>query len=175
MNILIRKMKLEDIDSIINIERSISSINHWSKETYINEIENKYSRYFIYELDISHEIIGYIGYWIINDEGHIITLAVSPFYRNKGVADKLLYTLIKDAISKSVKWLTLEVRISNAPAINLYNKYKFKQLGIRKKYYQDNGEDALILWSENLQDDFYMNMKNPFLSIIIENTTADKL
>ena len=160
----IRKIRLQDISNIYNIEREAYGNHHWSKNIFIKEINNPYSTYYICE-EIGHKakIVGYIGYWQVEDEGHITTLAVSSSYKRRRIADKLLYTVIKNAISKSIKWLTLEVRLSNQPAINLYKKYNFKQLGIRKKYYQDNNEDALILWTENINDKLYLNMNEPLI------------
>ena len=77
-------------------------------------------------------------------------MVVCQKHRKKHIADILLYNLLNSALKEGVKWLTLEVRISNSSAIGLYLKYKFKQLGIRKGYYQDNNEDALILWTDDI-------------------------
>ena len=166
MNYKFRKADLKDIDNILDIEKNAYGKHHWSKDVFTKEFTNPYSTYFVCEhkLDTS-KVVGYIGYWQIQDEGHITTLAISPLYKRKHIADKLLYLLITHAKGKAIKWLTLEVRVSNLPAINLYKKYNFKQLGIRKKYYQDNNEDALILWTENLNDDIYTAIKEPKLVI----------
>ncbi len=161
----IRRATLKDIDDIYNIESVVYGNHHWSKDVIGKELNNPYSTYYICEyINKLKTITGYIGYWKVQDEGHITTLAVANDFKRKHVADKLLYTLIKDAIHKSIKWLTLEVRTSNMPAISLYKKYNFKQLGIRKKYYHDNNEDALILWTNNLNDDFYNQLVDPIIN-----------
>ena len=163
---IFRKAILKDIDDILNIEKIAYGKHHWSKDVFTKEFKNQYSTYFVCEYNTDKpKVIGYIGYWQIEDEGHITTLAISNSYKRKHVADKLLYILMNDARSKDIKWLTLEVRLSNLPAINLYKKYNFKQLGIRKKYYQDNNEDALILWTENLNDDKYRSINEPELTL----------
>ena len=113
--------------------------------------------------------------WRVNDEGHITTMAVDIKYRRRHIADILLYNIINSALSNRIKWLTLEVRISNIAAIGLYTKYNFKQLGIRKKYYQDNNEDALLLWTEDINRKEYNEHLDCILSQIKGETIhADK-
>ena len=93
--------------------------------------------------------------WKIIDEAHITNLAVHPDFRRKGVAKVLLINALKECYEEKIKFLTLEVRASNIKAFTLYEKFGFKSLGIRKKYYQDNNEDALIMWSENIFSENY--------------------
>ncbi len=95
-------------------------------------------------------IIGYGGIWLMLDEAHITTLGVSPQYRGKGIGEFLLVGLIDVAMQLGASWLTLEVRVSNTVAQNLYQKYTFKEAGVRKKYYTDNNEDAYIMWSDEI-------------------------
>ena len=102
------------------------------------------------------ELIGYCGIWQILEEAHITNIAVSPEYRRKHIGEALLKTIIDNCYRNMVKFITLEVRVSNTPAISLYEKYGFKSLGTRKGYYQDNNEDALIMWTENI---FYDKFK----------------
>ena len=173
----IRKATINDIDEILNIETQSFGKHHWSHEAFTNELTNEYATYLICELiSEPNKIIGYTGYWIINDEGHITTLAVDPKYRRKHIADILLYSLICNAITHKIKWLTLEVRVSNIAALNLYTKFYFNQLGIRKKYYQDNNEDALLLWSDDISNKAYIEkIKTVISNIITEVDVTDKL
>lgn len=162
------------IDDIQIIEPLSFGKHHWSSKAFLSEFNSNYSVYksAIYDF----RTIGYIGSWIIGDEGHITTLAVHPEYRKRHIADILLYSLFIELKSKNVKWLTLEVRVSNIPAINLYKKFKFKQLGIRKKYYQDNNEDGLILWTENIQTSENDTLLKDIISqVTSEKSNADKL
>lgn len=96
-------------------------------------------------------LIGLACAWAILDEAHITLLAVEPAYQQQGLGQLLLYTLLVLARQRGLEWATLEVRISNKPAIALYQKFGFKSVGQRPGYYQDNGEDALILWRKGLQ------------------------
>ena len=92
--------------------------------------------------------MGYAGMWIILDEGHITNIAVDPTYRRQGIGQGLLDELTKLAVERGAIAMTLEVRVSNAEAQSLYTKLGFVPRGIRKGYYQDNKEDALIMWRE---------------------------
>ncbi|MGC4191488.1 MAG: ribosomal protein S18-alanine N-acetyltransferase [Thermomicrobiales bacterium] len=100
-------------------------------------------------------IIGFAGMWQLFDEAHVTTIGVHPDYRGKGLGELLFVALIDEAIRRNVAWLTLEVRVSNAPAQHLYQKYGFTVQGRRPRYYSDNNEDAYIMWSESLKDPAY--------------------
>lgn len=98
--------------------------------------------------------------WAILEEAHITILAVHPNYQRQGLGQVLLYTLLQSAWQRGLEWATLEVRASNQAAIALYQKFGFSEVGRRRRYYQDTGEDALILWHHGLQrPDFQQNLK----------------
>ncbi|MBA3337306.1 MAG: ribosomal protein S18-alanine N-acetyltransferase [Chloroflexia bacterium] len=101
------------------------------------------------------ELIGFAGMWIVFDEAHITTIGVDPAYRGRGLGELLLVALFADAIRRGAASLTLEVRVSNEAAQNLYLKYGFTIHGTRHRYYSDNHEDAHIMWSESLRDPDY--------------------
>ena len=97
---------------------------------------------------LQHElrsIVGYAGIWVMTDEAHVTTIASHPRVRGKGVGELLLLALIHRGIEVGARWMTLEVRASNTVAQNLYRKYTFKEMGVRRRYYSDNGEDALVM------------------------------
>ena len=95
-------------------------------------------------------LAGYAGLWLMVDEAHITTIGVRPQFRGRGYGELLLVTLVEAALDINARWLTLEVRVSNAGAQNLYRKYGFRDAGTRKRYYTDNNEDALIMWTDEL-------------------------
>ncbi len=95
-------------------------------------------------------IIGYAGLWIVSDEAHVTTIGVLPELRGQGLGELLLITLIEHAREKRARWLTLEARVSNSVAHALYRKYTFKDAGYRRRYYSDDGEDALVMWSDRI-------------------------
>jgi [ribosomal protein S18]-alanine N-acetyltransferase len=99
----------------------------------------------------SSYLIGMGCLWSILDEAHITILGIDPHYQRQGLGQVMLYGLLKSAQARLLEWATLEVRVSNQTAIALYRKFGFKDVGKRKGYYQDTGEDALILWRNGLK------------------------
>lgn len=141
-----RAMRVEDIDAVCNIEK-LCFPTPWSYDSFVSEIEqNKFARYTVLELD--GKVIGYGGMWKILDEGHITNIAIHPDVKGNGYGNILVKGLIEMAENEGIERITLEVRKSNIIAQNLYKKYGFKDCGIRPKYYEDNGEDAIIMWRE---------------------------
>lgn len=157
MEIHIRRMEKTDVDSVIKIEAKAYGEHHWSKESFMNELSNDLARYYA-AFDNENNLVGYAGCWQILEEVHITNIAVSPDFRRNGIGEQLLRKIIDDCYENKAKYITLEVRVSNIPAIGLYEKYGFKSLGVRKGYYQNNNEDALIMWTENIfYDKFRLN------------------
>lgn len=145
VKIQIMPMTLEDVESVVEIEERSFPIP-WSRNSFLYELlENERAVYLVAK-DGYERVIGYVGLWIVFDEGHITNLAVHPLYRRQGVAQALLQGLIETVRPMGVQHLTLEVRVSNRPAQQLYEKMGFVQVGIRRKYYLDNNEDAFIMW-----------------------------
>ncbi len=97
-------------------------------------------------------LIGFAGMWMAFDEAHITTIGIDPRFRGHGLGELLLLSLVDEATARGANWLTLEVRVSNVAAQTLYRKYGFTVHGSRKRYYSDNNEDALIMWSRSLSD-----------------------
>ncbi len=143
--ITIRHMNNGDIKSLAELDKLCFSVP-WSEQAFADEAENKLANYLVAEK--SGEVIGYIGYWKVIDEGHITNVAVSPDNRRQKVASKLLESIIKSAYNDGLVLLTLEVRRSNIAAKNLYESYGFVSLGERKNYYHNPTEDALIMTLE---------------------------
>lgn len=100
-------------------------------------------------------IIGFVGMWLAFDEAHITTICVDLAHRGHGLGELLLLCMVDEAIARGANWLTLEVRVSNQSAQTLYRKYGFSVQGTRRRYYSDNNEDALIMWSRPLSDAAY--------------------
>ncbi len=148
---LVRAMAMEDLRAVLNIDR-LSFPLPWSEKTYQYEIkENPSSYMYVVEVfkDGIPKIVGYAGFWYIVDEAHISTLAVHPDYRGYRIGELLLDTVVNHAEKLNAKIITLEVRISNQIAINLYEKFDFKVVGSRPRYYRDNNEDALLMTRKN--------------------------
>lgn len=149
LEIKIKLMDKEDLDEVLKIEQKAYGEHHWSKDSFYGELSNDLAHYYS-AFDKAGKLVGYAGSWRVLDEAHITTLAVNPGLKRKKIGEALLKRIIDDSYENEVKYITLEVRVSNTSAISLYEKYGFKSLGTRKGYYQNNNEDALIMWTENI-------------------------
>ena len=149
MNVTIRKMEKSDVEEVVRLEALSYGEHHWSKESFYNELSNNLAHYYC-AVNEDNKLIGYAGCWHIFEEAHVTTLSVHPDYRKMGVAQRIIFAIIDDCYKNKIKYITLEVRESNIAAISLYEKNGFKSIGTRKGYYQDNNENALIMFTENI-------------------------
>lgn len=136
-------MTEEDLDEVLNISR-LSFPIAWSRESFEKELTNTFAKYLV--IKKNGVVVGYGGMWIIIDEAHITNIAIHPEYRGISLGSLVLTEMLKLCNEYKVTGITLEVRISNNVAKNLYEKFGFLEEGLRKHYYEDNGEDALIMW-----------------------------
>ena len=142
--IMVSPMELAHLDDVHAIEERSFSVP-WSRKDLLKEItENKHALYKVALLD--GKVLGYAGMWHIVNEGHINNIAVDEPFRRMGVGSRLLEALIAEARTREMAGLTLEVRVGNGAAQRLYHKYGFKPEGLRKNYYTDTREDAVIMW-----------------------------
>ncbi len=138
------RMDLQHVDEVARIERDTFPM-FWTKQDFINEVTtNKLAIYFVALKD--GKVVGYAGMWHVVTEGHITNIAVDSEYRRMGIGRMLVEALIKQAEELNMIGITLEVKISNLTAQHLYTSLGFKPEGIRKKYYSDTGEDAVVMW-----------------------------
>lgn len=141
------EMRLADLDQVLEIERG-SYLTPWSRRAFISELtENAYALYLVGRR--GQRIVGYIGMWQVIDEGHITNVAVHPAERGKGYGRALMEAAMGASVERGSVRLTLEVRVSNLVAQGLYRSLGFRQVGLRRGYYTDNGEDAYVMvWGE---------------------------
>lgn len=149
MDLLIRRMIRQDLDGVLEIENQSFPVP-WSRESFLSELRNPLAMYIVAEE--GEAIQAYSGVWIIFDEGHITNVAVHPRARGRGIGEMLLTQIIGALTIQGVLWLTLEVRPSNHAALDLYQRLGFVEVGLRKGYYIDNNEDAIIM-TRKLADD----------------------
>lgn len=143
-NLLIRPMVVEDIAAVLEVELASFTIP-WPKEAFEREITmNEYAHY--YTAEQNRQIVGYCGMWVVYDQVQITNIAILPEFRGKGCGSKLLSFVIEKAREYGGSILSLEVRVSNMAAMTLYKKFGLQPGGIRKQYYTDNQEDALVMW-----------------------------
>jgi ribosomal-protein-alanine N-acetyltransferase len=143
-------MAIDDLDAVQAIERA-SFTSPWPPNAYRSELEsNRLATYLVAR--VGEDVVGYGGMWLMVDEGHITTFAVHPTWRRQRIGERLLLAFLDLASDRGAHEATLEVRLSNLPARRLYEKFGFRPVGLRPRYYSDNGEDALIMTTEPLAD-----------------------
>ncbi len=143
-------MRAGDLDAISAIERA-SFDSPWPPDAYRSELEtNRLAQYLV--VQAAAEIVAYGGMWLMVDEAHVITFAVHPAWRRQQIGGRLLLAMLDIALDAGAREATLEVRLSNLPARRLYEKFGFRPVGLRPRYYTDNGEDALIMTTDPLRD-----------------------
>ncbi len=146
--ITVRPMVMTDVDGVMAVEHD-SFLTPWSRSAFEEELaQNRLARYIVaVEND---EIVGYAGTWLVINEAHVTNVAVSGQRRREGIGRLLMQKLMELARENDMESMTLEVRVSNAAARHLYQQLGFVEAGIRKNYYSETKEDALILWCEKL-------------------------
>ncbi|WP_032121329.1 ribosomal protein S18-alanine N-acetyltransferase [Clostridium amazonitimonense] len=145
-NIEIIPMTYDHIEDVLAISFLSFPIS-WYRESFIRELQNNFAYYVVAKY--KGDIVGFGGTWIILEESHITNIAVHPNFRGLGIGEIILKSLINIGKIHGINSMTLEVRPSNTAALGLYNKLGFLEEGRRKNYYEDNKEDALILWKRD--------------------------
>ena len=144
----IRRMTLRDVDAVHAIEAATFS-KPWTREDFVKEMtQNACARHLVAEC--GGEIVGFAGAWIVLDEAHVTNIAVRSDHRGKGIGKQLTKALVQYAANLGVNYMTLEVRRSNTVAQNLYQALGFEYVGVRKRYYEDNGEDAFLFVCQHM-------------------------
>ncbi len=142
--ITFRKMTVDDLDDVMEVEVNSFTLP-WSREAFFNELtKNQFAQYLVVEVD--QKVVGYCGVWIIIDEAHITNIALLPECRGMKLGEALMAKVMELAREMGALRMTLEVRVSNERAQNLYRKFGFEAGAIRKQYYTDNLEDAIVMW-----------------------------
>ena len=142
--LIIRQAAGDDVHEMAELDKICFSMP-WSEASFLHEVtENGLALYIVAELE--GKLVGYAGIWLIAGEGHITNVAVHPDYRRRHIGEAIVSALLAEAETAGVFAETLEVRAMNSAAQGLYAKFGFKAAGIRKGYYEDNGEDAVIMW-----------------------------
>jgi len=177
---IVRPMNLDDLDEVHRIERACFPLP-WPANAFRYDLtQNRYAHYFVITTDSrggkgsgvrhwwrrvraqvitsSPPILGYVGYWSLVDEAHIANIAVAPAWRRRGLGELLLIAVLDHALAQKMNVVTLEVRVSNLTAQRLYRKFGFTVVGERRRYYSDNGEDALIMTTGPIASETYQTL-----------------
>jgi ribosomal-protein-alanine N-acetyltransferase len=156
--ILLRMMRHDDVPAVMAIERASFDAG-WPATAFERELsQNQMARYIVAERTDAEgeaELAGFAGLWLMLDEAHVVTVAVLPYLRGRGIGRLLVHGLIELARASAMTVATLECRESNTIARRLYSRYGFYEVGVRKRYYSDNQEDAIIMTTEALRSPAY--------------------
>ena len=148
-DVTLRRMTVADVDDVHAIEAATFAIP-WSRQSFYEEMTRNACARYLVAVTETGEIVGFAGVWVVLDEGHITNIAVRADHRGRGIGHLLTAGLMQYAANLGVTCMTLEVRRSNEAAQHVYLAHGFIQVGVRKKYYEDNGEDALFMVCDHL-------------------------
>lgn len=149
----IARMRRRHLKGVMAIERQVYP-RPWSPNLFLSEMNELRSRgYFVAR--IGRDVVGYGGVMIYGDEAHITTIAVDPAHHRRKIGTRLLYELVHEGLRLGARAVSLEVRVSNWGAQRLYTKFGFRPVGVRKNYYQETNEDALVMWADDVRSPEY--------------------
>jgi [ribosomal protein S18]-alanine N-acetyltransferase len=153
----IRRMRPDDLEEVMVIER-VAFRHPWSAELFRRELEHDWSTILVAVEPLSalsvpgrgagERVLGFIIFWLVHDEVHILNVAVGPEHRRRGIARTLMNEAEKRAHEANAALMTLEVRRSNVAALDLYREFDYRAVGVRPNYYVDEGEDAIVMVKE---------------------------
>ena len=167
--VTITPMRRRHLRGVLKIEGQVYP-RPWSMGLFMSELAFKEQRVYLVAR-VGATIVGYCGLLLVQEDGHITTLAVDPAWHRHSVGSRLLLALAEAGIARGVEHLTLEVRVTNEPAKELYRRFGFVPAGIRKGYYQETNEDALVMWANDLSRDD-MAARRSTLAAGIRGTTV---
>jgi [ribosomal protein S18]-alanine N-acetyltransferase len=145
----VTRMRRRHLRGVMAIERQVYP-RPWSPNLFIAEMSETSNRtYLVARID--KEVVGYGGMITYGDEAHITNIAVDPSHHRRKIGTRLLYDLVRSALTFGAQAVSLEVRVSNWGAQRLYARFGFRPVGVRKNYYQETGEDALVMWTDSIQ------------------------
>jgi len=156
LDVQIVPMKRRHLRGVLRIETMVYP-RPWSHSLFVSELALRSTRAYCVA-KAGREIVGYGGLMMSMTDGHVTTIAVDPAHHRQGVGTRLLLALAREAIARDATALTLEVRLSNKGAQEMYKRFGFKPVGVRKGYYADTGEDALVMWAYDVREPAYADL-----------------
>jgi ribosomal-protein-alanine N-acetyltransferase len=156
LEVRISPMRRRHLRAVLKIEAQVYP-TPWTHALFVSELALRSTRAYVVA-QVGREVIGYAGLMMSLSDGHVTTIAVDPEWQRQGVATRLLLALAREAIARGATALTLEVRLSHRGAQQLYQRFGFVSVGVRKGYYADTGEDALIMWAHDVDQPDYASL-----------------
>jgi [ribosomal protein S18]-alanine N-acetyltransferase len=166
-------MRRRHLRSVLRIESEVYP-RPWSMSLFLSELALRSTRaYFVAR--VGREVVGYAGLMMTVDDGHVTTIAVDPAWQRHKVATRLLLALAGEAIRRGATGLTLEVRVGNESAQALYRQFGFHPAGVRRNYYVETNEDALVMWADDVDGPAYAQRLARIEASIPGSTTVEEL
>jgi [ribosomal protein S18]-alanine N-acetyltransferase len=165
-DIEITRMRRRHIRGVMAIERQVYP-RPWSPSLFLSEIHAGRTRTYLVAVQ-GTAVIGYGGVMCYAEEAHVTTIAVDPEQQRRKIGTRVLYELIKEAREMGAESVSLEVRMSNWGAQRMYGKFGFRPVGVRKNYYQETGEDALVMWADDIRTSAYSRLLDRIIAQVPE-------
>ncbi|MEJ7585712.1 MAG: ribosomal protein S18-alanine N-acetyltransferase [Acidimicrobiales bacterium] len=173
VDVVLTPMRRRHLRGVLRIEHQVYP-RPWSLGLYMSELALTPTRVYIVAR-VGTSVVGYAGLMIVGDEGHITTVAVDPAWHRRQIATRMLSCLIRQAVAKGVGRLTLEVRMSNVGAQVMYDRFGFAPAGVRKRYYIDNDEDAMVMWAHEVDTPEHAARVTSIESTVVGTTSLENL
>ena len=156
LDVHIAPMRRRHLRSVVRIESQVYP-RPWSHSLFVSELALRSSRAYVVA-KVGREVVGYAGLMMSLSDGHITTIAVDPAWHRRGIATRLMVALARESLVRGAHNLTLEVRMSNKGAQEMYRRFGFAPVGVRKNYYQETNEDALVMWVHDIDAPEYAQL-----------------
>ncbi len=171
VNVHLVPLRRRHLRAVLKVEAQVYP-RPWSLPLFMSELNLRNSRHYV-AARIEGTVVGYAGLMYVGDEAHVTTIAVAPAWQRHKIGSRLLLHLARAAVERGAKHLTLEVRVSNAPAQAMYRRFGFETAGIRKNYYAEINEDALVMWAHDVDTASYAR-RLAAIEADIPGTTVDE-
>jgi ribosomal-protein-alanine N-acetyltransferase len=149
-------MRRRHLRAVLRIEQQVYP-RPWSTSLFLSELALRSTRAYVVAR-VGREVVGYAGLMMTLDDGHVTTIAVDPEWHRNKIGTRLLLWLAREGVERGAKSLTLEVRVTNRAAQDLYRKFGFVPVGVRKNYYQEVNEDAIVMWAHDVDEPSYSEL-----------------
>jgi ribosomal-protein-alanine N-acetyltransferase len=153
VEVVMAPMRTKDLRGVLAVEQAVFP-HPWSHRLFVEELAQRKSRAYRAAW-VGSEIVGFAGQMFIDDESHVNNIAVDPAWQGRRLGEALMVDLVRTGLSRGARHLTLEVRVGNEPALALYHRFGMAPVGVRRNYYPETGDDALVMWARDIDSEAY--------------------
>ena len=153
LEVVTAPMRTKDLRAVLAIEQAVF-VQPWSHRLFVEELAQRTSRAYRAAW-VGQQVVGFAGLMFVDDEAHVNNIAVHPDWQGRSLGTAILLDLVRVALERGARHLTLEVRVGNEPALSLYRRFGMAPVGVRPNYYPETGDDALVMWVRDIDTDLY--------------------